>query len=256
MKYTLILEDQYKYIEEGQGPTILLLHGLFGALSNWAPVLDIFKQRYRVIIPLMPIYEPGAVEPSMQGLTQFVTNFVRFKKLEKITLVGNSLGGHIALMLTLEQPQLIDALVLTGSSGLFEAGMGQGLPKRNDETYVRERVEYTFFDPKTASKELVNEVRGIIADREAALRVVRVARSAQRMNMLHELPKIKPPVCLIWGLNDNITPVNVAHEFHRYLKRSELSFIDKCGHAPMMEQPERFNDLMARFLTKHTKATA
>ena len=248
MKYSLHYEDKFKYIEEGEGPPIVLLHGLFGALSNWASVLDLFKQRYRVIIPLMPIYDVTYPDPTIEGLEKFVHEFIAFKQLEKITFVGNSLGGHIALLATLHNPKNVEALVLTGSSGLFEAGMGQGMPKRNDEKYVRDRVEYTFFNPKIATVELINEVRDIIADREKAIRVVRCARSAQRMNMLKDLPNIKVPTCLIWGLNDNITPVYVAHEFHRYLPNSKLFFVDKCGHAPMMEQPIRFNELMAQFL--------
>lgn len=143
---------------------------------------------------------------------------------------------------------MVETLTLTGSSGLFEEGMGSGFPRRGDYGYVKERVEFTFYSPQTATKELVDEVFGIVNNSYAALRVLKIARAAQRMNMREDVKSITAPTCLIWGLNDNITPVYVAHEFNRLITHTELNFIDHCGHAPMMEQPERFNRILNQFL--------
>jgi pimeloyl-ACP methyl ester carboxylesterase len=243
----------FEYIDEGSGQPILLLHGLFGALSNWADVLTHYSKQYRVLIPLLPIYTGGQeVEPSVEGIGDYVMRFVARLGLKNIHVVGNSLGGHVALVFALTQPHLIRTLTLTGSSGLFEEGMGSGFPRRGDYQYVSNRVAYTFYNPLTASKALVDEVFGIVNNAEKALRVLKIARAAQRMNLRESLKIISIPSLLIWGLNDNITPAYVAHEFNRLLEHSELHFIDKCGHAAMMEQPERFLSLLDDFLIRHS----
>jgi len=248
MEYRLVKEEGFDYVEEGSGEPLILLHGLFGALSNWTHVLKYFKKNFTVIIPLMPIYTASQVEPSIEGLTKFIAEFITFKNYQKVNLIGNSLGGHIALYYTLHNPEKTSKMILTGSSGLFEAGMGQSLPRRSNKDFIKERVEYTFYNPQTASKELVNEVFDIVNDNNKAIRIIKIAKSAQRQNLAHRLKEILCPTLLIWGLNDNITPVPVAHQFHRNIKNSHLAFIDQCGHAPMMEQPSRFNELVEKFL--------
>jgi pimeloyl-ACP methyl ester carboxylesterase len=246
-------ENGYQYVEQGQGEPMVLLHGLFGALSNFAAMFAEFSDRYRVIIPLMPIYEKTDVPATVEGLTDFIEGFIDFKGLENCVLVGNSLGGHVGLVYTLRRPEKVAALTLTGSSGLFESGMGSGFPRRSSYEYVRERVAYTFYSPATATKELVDEVFGIINDNYKTLRILNMARSAQRQNLSHLLHQIKTPTLLIWGLNDNITPPRVGHEFHKLIANSELCFIDQCGHAAMMEQSTRFNALLADFLNRKLK---
>lgn len=250
MEIEIKKDGGYEYVEEGNGPVLVLLHGLFGALSNWESVINTFKDQYRIIIPLLPIYAKTNVKPSVEGLATFTEEFLRYKGIEKCIALGNSLGGHIALVFALQNPERVEGLVLTGSSGLFESGMGSTFPRRGNYPYIKERVEYTFYDPKTATKALVDEVFEIVNDNYKALRVVRVARAAQRQNLAQEIHKVNIPVLLVWGLNDNITPTNVAHEFHKLLPNSELHFIDKCGHAAMMEQPEAFNVYLQRFLNR------
>lgn len=245
---TVRSEGKFNFIDEGQGEVLLLLHGLFGALSNWNGVVDRFRDRYRVLIPLLPINEMPLKQAGLEGLVDFVKEFVDWQELERITLMGNSLGGHLALMYTLKQPQKVIRLILTGSSGLFENSMGGSFPKRGDYQYIKERVEYTFYDPRTISKDYVDEVFETTKSIPKAMRIVAIAKSAQRNNMALDIPIIKIPALLIWGLNDTITPPMVAHEFNRLIPNSTLRFIDKCCHAPMMEHPEKFNDLIEEYL--------
>lgn len=256
MSFSIKEENGFKYVEQGEGPVILLLHGLFGALSNFSEIFHTFSDRYKIIIPLLPIYEKTKTEASVEGMTTYVEDFVSFRGLKDLTLLGNSLGGHVALTFAIRQPELVSALVLTGSSGLFEAGMGKTFPKRSDYKFVRDRVRYTFYDPQTATDELVDEVYDIFQNNYKTLRIVRVARSAQRHNMREVVGQIKAPTLLIWGLNDNITPPRVAHEFESLMPNTELKFIDKCGHAAMMEQPEIFNAYLEDFLKKHVVLAA
>ena len=247
---TIKKEGEYQYIEEGEGKVLLLLHGLFGALSNWESVVNHFKKEYRVIIPLLPIYEMPIRQAGLEGLVSHLSGFVKKKGLTDLTLMGNSLGGHVALIYTLENPQKVNRLVLTGSSGLFENAMGGSYPKRGSYEYIKERVEYTFYDPKTATKEYIDEVFETTKSIPKCMRIVAIAKSAQRHNLANDLGKITAPTLLVWGLNDTITPPMVAHEFNRLIPNSSLRFIDKCCHAPMMEHPEKFNEILADFLDK------
>ena len=246
-------ENGFEYIDEGQGEPLLLLHGLFGALSNWTSVTSYFsKQGYRVVIPMMPIYKLPPKKAGLDALVDFITRFINWKQLSEITLLGNSLGGHVGLIYTLQQPQKVKRLILTGSSGLFENSMGASYPKRGDYAFVKEKVEYTFYDPDVATKELVDEVFEVTSSIPKCLSMVAFARSAQKHNMATNIHQIEVPTLLIWGLNDAITPPIVAHEFDRLIPNTELRFIDCCGHAPMMEHPSLFNKYVDNFLQRYT----
>ncbi|WP_375560513.1 alpha/beta fold hydrolase [Bernardetia sp. OM2101] len=241
----------YQYIDEGEGEVLLLLHGLFGEMSNWEGVVAHFSKNYRVLIPMMPIYTISLRKAHLEGLIDFVEGFVQMEDLKDITLVGNSLGGHLALIFMLRNKDISKRMVLTGSSGLFENGMGGSFPKRGNYEYIKEKVQYTFHDPNIATKELVDDVFEVTNNNAKCLRMITIARSAQRNNMAKEIPQINIPTLLVWGLNDTITPPLVAHEFHRLLRNSELRFIDKCGHAPMMEHSAIFNAYFDEFLRKN-----
>ncbi len=244
-------ESGHKYIEQGNGPVLVVLHGLFGALSNFQDVLDEFSKDYRVVIPIMPIYDLPLLKTNVKELASYIHEFILFKKYEQVALLGNSLGGHVSLVYTVSHPEKVKALVLTGSSGLYENAFGGSFPRREDRVYIRKKVETTFYDPSNATDELVEEVFGIINDRNKLIRVLAIAKSAIRHNMRDELPEISIPVCLIWGKNDGVTPPEVAEEFHQLLPESELHWIDKCGHAPMMEHPKEFNGLLSPWLKTH-----
>jgi 2-hydroxy-6-oxonona-2,4-dienedioate hydrolase len=251
MTLEIIQEGRFKYIESNkEGEVILLLHGLFGALSNFKGIIDYFGNRYRVIVPILPIYELPILQVSLSGLVNYVYDFVRHKDLKQIHLLGNSLGGHVGLLYALEDLDRIASITLTGSSGLYESGMGNTFPKRGDYDFIKTKTEATFYDPKVATKELVDEVYGIVNDRGKAIRVIATAKSAIRHNLGDKLHLIKKPSLLIWGENDIVTPPFVGEKFKELLPNAELFILEKCGHAPMMEKPEEFNLIFEKFLMK------
>jgi len=251
MDFVLKEEHGFSYIDEGEGEVLLLLHGLMGALSNWDAVIRDFSREYRVIIPILPIYDLPLLTTGVKTLAKHVHRFITHMGLTDITLLGNSLGGHVGLIYCINHPQVVKSLVLTGSSGLYENAFGGSFPRRESYDFVKEKVEYTFYDPKVATKELVDDVFQTINDRNRVIRILAMAKSAIRHNMAKDLHKIHIPVALIWGRNDKITPPEVAVEFNQLLPHSELYWIDQCGHAPMMEHPEEFNRLLKGFLEKH-----
>lgn len=250
MQYQVKEIGKAKFIEEGEGEPLVLLHGLFGALSNFKDLVEHFRKQYKVIVPLLPLFELDILHTSVGGLSKFVHKFLEAKDLNGVHLLGNSLGGHVALVYTLKHPGRIRSLTLTGSSGLFENGMGDTYPKRGDYEYIRKKTELTFYDPAMATKELVDEVFEITRNRLKVIKIIALAKSAIRNNLGEELAEIKQPTLLVWGANDTITPPFVAREFNKLIPASELHFIDKCGHAPMMERPQEFNVLLDNFLKK------
>ncbi len=250
MQYEIKQEEKFRYLDEGSGEPLVLLHGLFGALSNFQPLVEYFRHHYRVIVPILPLLEMDILHTSVGGLAKFVHKFLELKDLKEVHLLGNSLGGHVALVHTLKHPERIKSLILTGSSGLFENGMGDSYPKRGDYEYIRKKTELTFYDPKTATKELVDEVYSITNNRLKAIKIIALAKSAIRNNLGEELNQIKQPTLLVWGNDDTITPPFVGREFNKLIPNSELYFVDKCGHAPMMEVPDEFNAILHKFLKK------
>jgi 2-hydroxy-6-oxonona-2,4-dienedioate hydrolase len=256
MNYEIKQLDKFKFIEEGDGEPLLLLHGLFGALSNFEDLIEGFRHEYKVIVPILPLFDLDILHTSVGGLQKYLYKFIELRNYRNFHLLGNSLGGHVGLLYVLQHPERVRSLILTGSSGLFENGMGDTYPKRGDYEYIKKKTEITFYDPKTATKELVDEVFGIVNSRIKVIKILALAKSAIRNNLGEEVSRIQKPTLLVWGNNDTITPPFVAREFNKLIPNSELYFIDKCGHAPMMEVPDEFNAILHKFLTKLNQSAA
>ncbi|WP_298766244.1 alpha/beta hydrolase [uncultured Polaribacter sp.] len=243
-------EGKFTYAQSGEGPAIVVLHGLMGALSNFEATFNHFSNNgYQVLIPELPLYSLSLIKTNVKNMAKFLKEFMEFKKLENAIIVGNSLGGHIGLYFTKHYPEKVRALVLTGSSGLYENAMGDSFPKRGNYEYIEEKTRNVFYDPKIATKELVDDVFKIVNDRNAVIRTLAIAKSAIRHNMANDLPDMKQPTCIIWGKQDGVTPPNVAVDFDKLLPDSNLFWIDECGHAAMMEKPEEFNGILHQWLT-------
>lgn len=256
MDYEIIEEGRFKYIEtKGGEENLLLLHGLFGALSNFEGILDHFSANHNVVVPILPIFELPIRKVSVTGLVNYVAEFVNHKEYPGVHLLGNSLGGHIALLYVLAHSEKVRSITLTGSSGLFESAMGTSFPKRGDYEFIRKKTSETFYDPDVATKELVDEVYDIVNDRNKAIRVIATAKSAVRHNLGDKLHQIEAPTLLVWGREDQITPAFVGEKFHELIENSRLIYIDRCGHAPMMEHPQLFNKYLEDFLQEVTATT-
>jgi pimeloyl-ACP methyl ester carboxylesterase len=228
--------------------SMVLLHGLFGQLSNWDGVVEQFGNAYDIYVPALPIYDTPKEEPLL-FLLGFVEQYIADNHLQDIVLMGNSLGGHVAVLYAAKHAYNVQQLILTGSSGLYENTNMGSFPKRSTAAYIKARVEYTFHDPAIATEALVSQVLTITTDTQKCLGVLRVAKSAQRHYVADLLPQITAPTLLIWGREDRITPLQVAHEFENMIPDTTLVVLDQCGHAPMMEQPDNFNFALQQYLT-------
>ena len=253
MEKELIKDGNFNYIENGDGRPIIILHGLMGGLSNFKGVYDYFpSDNHKVIIPELPVNSTPILKTNVATFSKFVFEFIQHKSLKDVVLLGNSLGGHVALLFARDYPELVSGLIITGSSGLYEKSMiGDGYPKRSNYDYIKTKTEEVFYDPKIATKEIVDDVFASVNDRGKLVKTLSLAKSAIRHNMAKDLPNMNTKTLIIWGKQDSVTPPNVAEDFNSLLPNSDLYWIDKCGHAPMMEHPNEFNKIMEDWLSKN-----
>ena len=245
--------ESFRYNEEGPTdspiPPVVLLHGMLGDLSNWVDTVESLSENgYRVLAPILPVYDFPLSETGVPRLTEYVRAFMETLELDSAVLVGNSLGGHVALLHALNHPGTVHALVLSGSSGVYETTMGSSFFRRQDREFIKERTEMTFYDPAHATEELVDEMVEIVNDRPRAFRLLKFARSADEETVTEQLSQLDMPSLLVWGRNDVVTPPEVAEEFRDRMPNARLEFIDECGHAPMIEHPDTFSALTLDFL--------
>jgi len=240
----------FRWLERGEGEPVLWLHGLMGEMDHWEATLDALQGVCRPLALTLPLLDRRLGGVSVPELAGYVKGFLDAVELPAAVVGGNSLGGHLALALALAYPDRVTGLVLTGSSGLLERGYTRGVPHRPTSAYVRDRMEEVFHDPTLVTSEWVERVRGIVTTRELARRLVQVAGAARRDNLEARLPEIRAPVLLVWGRDDRITPLEVGTRFHALLRESELVVLPRCGHAPMLEQPDLFADVVRAWLMR------
>ncbi len=251
MEHKLITEGKFTYLEQGTGTPIIILHGLMGGLSNFDSVTHFFSQKgYKIVIPELPVYSMPLIKTGVKSFAKYLNEFIDHKGYDEVILLGNSMGGHVGLYHTKVYPKKIKGLVITGSSGLYENAMGESYPKRGDYEYIKRKAEAVFYDPTIATKEIVDEVYETVNDRNKLIKTLAIAKSAIRHNMAQDLPEMQTPTCIIWGRNDTVTPPEVAEDFNKLLPDSELFWIEECGHAAMMEQPDAFNEILYSWLAK------
>jgi pimeloyl-ACP methyl ester carboxylesterase len=238
----------YNYVEEGTGAPVIMLHGMFGKISNWEPVIQRVSRLFRAIAFELPYLELEPKLCSVGVMTEFLANFIESNRLKNITLIGNSLGGHVALDYVINYRDGVDRLVLTGSSGLFERGYEYDVQRYPTKEYLARKIGEVFYDKRYVTDELVDEVHRLLQPRMNKLKIVKMSKSAKRYNLAGQLSMITCKTLLIWGKNDIITPPEVAYIFNSNIRHSKLVFINGCGHAPMMEKPDEFNNHLIDFL--------
>jgi len=246
-------EPQFKTVELGTaGPEMVLLHGLFGALSNWDSVQPLMAKYSKPIALSLPLLTGHRSEVKVKSLAVYTEYFVRSRGFAPVTLCGNSLGGHVALRLCLAAPELVDCLILTATSGLYEHSV-DSLPVRPGYEFVQEHMSKVFFNQEFVTEEAIGEIVTILEDRAHVLNLIHAARSAKKDNLKDLLGQIKVPTLLLWGEDDFVTTMEVAETFNRLIPNSQLVSIKNCGHAPMIEHPEWFSEEVKKFLAKHSR---
>ncbi|MEX0876927.1 MAG: alpha/beta hydrolase [Phycisphaerales bacterium] len=234
-------------IECGEGRPVVFLHGLVGLNEHWGKVVDRISSRVRCITLELPLLSLRGVDCSLSAVSAMTMQFLDHHIGEPSVLVGNSFGGHVALRVTHERPELVNALVLAGSSGLIERTVVKGAPVRPSREWLIEKIGELFYDKSKMNPEDVDCAYALLNERGGARAMIRLSKSARRDNMADDLGDIRQPTLLIWGREDVVTPPSAGQGFSELMPDARLVWLNNCGHAPMIEAPLPFAEAMASF---------
>lgn len=234
-------------VECGEGPVVVFLHGLVGLNEHWDRVVNSVCDRVRCVTLEMPLLELRGVDCSLSAVSAMTMQFLDKYIGEPAVLVGNSFGGHVALRVTHERPELVSALVLAGSSGLIERTVVRGAPVRPSREWLVEKIGELFYDKSKMNPEDVERAHKLLNERGGARAMVKLSKTARRDNMTDDLAEIHQPTLLIWGREDVVTPPSAGQGFMELMPDAKLFWIDGCGHAPMIESPGPFAEAMHGF---------
>lgn len=263
-----------RYWAEGDnGPAVLLVHGLGGSVENWAPNIGPLSQRHRVYALDLRGFGRSDKTPlihSLYDLVQFIDDFMQVLQIEKASLIGNSLGGGLALQFAIQYPEKVEKLVLVDNAGMgretiadfkliFVPWIGEILtrPSRKGTIALLKKLVY---DPSIINDEIVTltyDLMTLPGARKALLATLRAGidfrgqRSNLTKNLLDKISSITAPALVVWGKQDRILPLAHANKCHECLQDSEVYIFDNCGHVPQLERSEEFNRLVLDFLAGH-----
>ncbi len=235
-------------IGDPAGEPVVFLHGLLGMNEHWFPTARKLADRARCLMVETPLLQLRGSACSVAGVTRLTISVLEAIVGSPAVLVGNSLGGHVAQRIAIERPDLCRALVLAGSSGLFERTLEKGVEHRPSRDWLERKIRDLFYDEANIPPDCVNKAHRELSDRRAARAIVKLGRSAKSDHMGDRLHMIQQPTLLLWGRQDNVTPPGVADDFLTMLPDARLTWLDNCGHAPMIEHPEPFAHRTREFL--------
>ncbi|MEW6211737.1 MAG: alpha/beta fold hydrolase [Acidobacteriota bacterium] len=257
-KVATVYGAKIHYLEAGTGPAVILLHGLGGSSSNWASTIGPLSQKYRVIVPDQIGFgrsDKPFINYRVGTLVDFLNGLYRELKIERASLVGNSLGGFTAAAFALAYPQKVDRIVLVDAAGF-------AFPKEADPRLlnalnpstregIKQIMSMVFYNKAMFANDAA--VDALYAQKIAAgdgYTVQRFIESIVRGEDVLDgkLGAIKHPTLIIWGREDELTPLAMGERFKKELPNAELFIIEKCGHVPQMEKASEFNTALIKFL--------
>lgn len=249
------MPSDFPCIQGGVGEQVVLcLPGMFGHPEQWRPLMAALAAEFTLLCLGLPLdYRQGWLNPKapdLEGLTAYVWEFMQAKGLEQVVLCGNSLGGQVAVHLCCRHPERVQALILTGSAGLFERSLAGGKFIRVDRQFVDQQAQLILSNTAVLADDYLDGIVNLLRDRRQRLFLVRLAKASSRFDLRLQLSGLHLPVLLVWGREDQITPLTVGEEFLARLPQAQLAVIDHCGHAPPLEQPAAFSQVVRDFLAQ------
>ncbi|HJT27301.1 MAG TPA: alpha/beta hydrolase [Pyrinomonadaceae bacterium] len=256
-KEVLIFGQKVQYVEAGAGPTVILLHGLGGSWQSWHFNIGALAEKYHVVA-LDQIGFGKSDKPfvnyRIRTYVDFLDQFCKQLKIERATLVGNSMGGWIAAMFTASFPDRVDKLVLEDAAGYappkdFDTRVFYGLnpTTRAGMKILIAKVFYSkafqtdaFIDQSIAARLAAGDGYTINSITES------IIRGEDYLDDI--VKKIKRPTLLIWGRQDGLVPLAEGERFNKDIAGSKMIVIEECGHVPNLEKPGEFNAAVLKFL--------
>ena len=236
------------FMETGQGQPIIFCHGLFGSFRNFAEIGRAFSDRYRVIVPCMPMYDAPLAQCTVEDLSLYLETFINDLGLKNVILAGNSMGGGTVLMYTIRNPSNVDKLMLFASSGLSFIPMRGGAMKLKNFDYVKSLLSDIFYGSPDLNDEEVREIYNVMQNKPMLLRCLSFTRSTKRKFLHDEIKNLEHKTLVVWGNQDTVTPPFIAEEFNQNLRNSSVHYLDQCGHVPPYEKPKECIALIEGFL--------
>ena len=245
------------YLEAGSGPVVILLHGLGGDSSNWALTIAPLAAKFRVIVPDQIGFgrsDKPLLNYRVATLVDFLDGFMKQVGAERASLVGNSLGGFTAAAFALAHPEKVERLVLVDAAGFR---MPNDLDPRtlnalNPSTREQAKtiLSMIFYNKQFITDAAVDMMLTRHVTAGDGYTVQRFIDSiAHGEDMLDgKLGGIKQPTLIVWGREDQLTPMWMAERFKKEINGSEIVVFDKCGHVPQMEKAAEFNAAVMKFL--------
>ena len=258
-KYATVFGAKIHYLEAGSGPPVILLHGLGGDASNWASTIGPLSQKYRVIVPDQIGFgksDKPLINYRVGTLVDFLDGFYKELKLDRASLVGNSLGGWTVAAFAIAHPAKVDRLVLVDAAGFSITGdldpkVLNGLnPSTRDA--VKQMLPLVFYNTQMFASDIA--VDAFFARRVGAgdgYTIQRFIDSISRGEDVLDkrLGSVKAPTLVLWGREDGLTPLAMGERFKKEISGSQLFIIEKCGHVPQLEKAAEFNTALMKFLS-------
>ncbi|MCC5785374.1 MAG: alpha/beta hydrolase [Phycisphaerales bacterium] len=232
----------------GEGRPVVFLSGLVGLNRHWEGVITRVCHRFRCVPVEVPLLELEGADCGVHGVRMMLETFMQKWLGEPAIFVGSSFGGHVALMLALDRPDLVSGLVLAGSSGLAEKPIVSETTKRDSYEWMQTKIAELFHDPDSMDTSDVERAFRELTDRKKARAMIKLSRSCRENHLGSELHRVQAPTLVLWGRQDIVTPPEAASEFAQKIPNARLHWIERCGHAPMIERPNEFASGLLEFV--------
>ncbi len=237
--------------DTGEGDAVVFLHGLVGLNDHWEDVADRVESKVRCVLVELPLLDLRGRDCSILGVASLTEKALRAHLGDRpAVVVGNSFGGHVALHLALQHPELIRGLVLAGSSGLIERSTVRDVQVRPSREWLEEKIGELFFDPRHVRESDIDRAHEALSQRRHARAMVKLSRSARKNHLGASIGELAAPTLLIWGREDVVTPPEAARQFHELLPDASIVWLDGCGHVPMVEKPDEFAEALLAFVAR------
>jgi 2-hydroxy-6-oxonona-2,4-dienedioate hydrolase len=251
------------YVEAGSGPVVVLLHGLGGNATNWAFNIAPLAHKYRVVVPDQIGFgqsDKPLINYRIATYVDFLDAFLKELKIERASLVGNSLGGWVAASFALAHPEKVERLVLVDAAGFaFAQGFDTSqLIKLNPSTRegMKELVSHLFYNKLIfMSDGFINASMAARINAGDGHTIRSITESIiRREDILDKrLSAIKQPTLIIWGREDGLLPLADGQRFQKEIAGAQLLVFDQCGHVPQVEKASEFNAAVLKFLASTTQ---